>query len=688
MTRIYEQRDGVPVSTNAAETSAGVVDADRIPQLGAAGVLDPSLIAVFTSVLNGLTPLSGGGTANYLRADGTWAAPPGATAGTVTSVSVVTANGVSGTVATATTTPAITLTLGAITPSSVSATGTISGTNITAGGDVIGNAATATKFVTGRTISITGDGTWTSGSFDGSVNVTAALTLTTVNANTGVWGSATQVAQITLDAKGRATAAANVTITPAASSITGGAALTKTDDTNVTLTLGGTPATALLKATSITVGWTGRLAYSRFISATQKALVGATAAGDFGEITLGSGVAITAGVLSATGSGGTVTTVSVVTANGFSGTVATATTTPAITLSYAGAALTKTDDTNVTLTLGGTPATALLQAASLTLGWTGTLGVARGGTNIASYAVGDLLQASASATLAKLPAVATGNVLISGGVTTVSSWGKAGLTTHVSGTLPIANGGTNQTSLGNITKTDDTNVTLTLGGTPTGAVITSTSFTLGWTGTLAVSRGGTGIASFGTGIATWLGTPSSANLAAAMTDETGSGALVFANTPTLVTPVIGAATGTSFVPGTSSATFASTAQARYFYNSSFGCVFGGAGSVLDMLAVNAAGSTLFSVNTGTQNVDYAGNITVAGTTASTGAVTSSASIRASTYLKSGSTTVASLPVAATAGAGARHFVTDALGPTFLTAVVGGGAIATPVFSDGTIWRAG
>ena len=42
-------------------------------------------------------------------------------------------------------------------------------------------------------------------------------------------------------------------------------------------------------------------------------------------------------------------------------------------------ALTKTDDTNVTLTLGGTPATALLEATSLTLGWTGTLAISRGG---------------------------------------------------------------------------------------------------------------------------------------------------------------------------------------------------------------------------------------------------------------------------------------------------------------------
>lgn len=52
----------------------------------------------------------------------------------------------------------------------------------------------------------------------------------------------------------------------------------------------------------------------------------------------------------------------------------------------AGAALTKVDDTNVTLTLGGTPATALLQATSLTLGWTGTLAVARGGTGASDAA--------------------------------------------------------------------------------------------------------------------------------------------------------------------------------------------------------------------------------------------------------------------------------------------------------------
>jgi len=59
------------------------------------------------------------------------------------------------------------------------------------------------------------------------------------------------------------------------------------------------------------------------------------------------------------------------------------------------------------------------------------------------------------------------------------------------------------------------------------------------TGTLPVGNGGTGITSLGTGVATWWGTPSSANLASAVTDETGSGSLVFATSPTFVTPALG-----------------------------------------------------------------------------------------------------------------------------------------------------
>ena len=51
-------------------------------------------------------------------------------------------------------------------------------------------------------------------------------------------------------------------------------------------------------------------------------------------------------------------------------------------------------------------------------------------------------------------------------------------------------------------------------------------------------------------------------------------------------------------------------------------------------------------------------------------------------------TVATLPSAVTSGKGARSFVTDALAPTFGTTVVGGGAVAIPVYSDGTNWKVG
>ena len=137
---------------------------------------------------------------------------------------------------------------------------------------------------------------------------------------------------------------------------------------------------------------------------------------------------------------------------------------------------------------------AVTHATTLTLG--SALPIASGGTG------------STSTTYVNLASNVTGTLPIANGGTGTTSTTFTNLTTNVTGTLPIANGGTGSTST------------------------TYVNLTSNVTGTLPVGNGGTGITSLGTGVATWLGTPSSANLASAVTDETGSGSLVFATLPT------------------------------------------------------------------------------------------------------------------------------------------------------------
>ncbi len=116
---------------------------------------------------------------------------------------------------------------------------------------------------------------------------------------------------------------------------------------------------------------------------------------------------------------------------------------------------------------------------------------------------------------------------------TNATWDAVTLSTSdITGTLAVANGGTGVTSstgTGSVVLSNSPTLVTPALGTPASGTATNL------TG-LPIS---TGVSGLGTGVATFLGTPSSANLASAVTDETGSGALVFANSPTLVTPTLG-----------------------------------------------------------------------------------------------------------------------------------------------------
>ena len=242
-----------------------------------------------------------------------------------------------------------------------------------------------------------------------------------------------------------------------------------------------------------------------------------------------------------------------------------------------------------------------LTGLPLTTGVTGVLPIANGGTNAttATTARGNILP-SYSGNAGKVLAVNSGATDVeyisasgSGTVTSVAvSGGTTGLTTSggpitaagtitLAGTLAVANGGTGTSTPSlvqgsNITITGtwpNQTIASTGGGgmtypgagianstgsawgtsystTGTGSVValaTSPTFVTPALGTpssatLTNATGlpiSTGVSGLGTGVATFLATPTSANLATAVTDETGTGALVFANSPTLVTPALG-----------------------------------------------------------------------------------------------------------------------------------------------------
>lgn len=210
----------------------------------------------------------------------------------------------------------------------------------------------------------------------------------------------------------------------------------------------------------------------------------------------------------------------------------------------------------------GTPSSGILTnctALPLTTGITGVLPAANGGTGQSSYAVGDLLYADTTTSVAKLQDITAGNVLLSGGLNSAPSYGKVGLTTHVTGTLPVANGGTGAATLtGYVKGTGTTAMTAvptipaTDGGTGQSSYAVGDLLYAGTTTSIAkladvaagsvLLSGGLNLApSYGkVGLTTHVtGTLPVANGGTGVTSSTGTGDTVRATSPTLITPVLG-----------------------------------------------------------------------------------------------------------------------------------------------------
>lgn len=142
------------------------------------------------------------------------------------------------------------------------------------------------------------------------------------------------------------------------------------------------------------------------------------------------------------------------------------------------------------------------------IGWKVTP-TSAGGTGLTSYAAGDTLYYSSGTTLSKLSIGASGAYMSSSG--SAPQW----------------------TAAAALTRTNDTNVTLTLGGSSSTALLNAASLTLGWTGTLAVARGGTGTGS--AGIAAFNNITGYTASGATGTTSTN---LVFSTSPSITTPTL------------------------------------------------------------------------------------------------------------------------------------------------------
>lgn len=264
----------------------------------------------------------------------------------------------------------------------------------------------------------------------------------------------------------------------------------------------------------------------------------------------------------------------------FTTSVATATTTPALSFSLSNAAantyfgnatggaaapsytaagaLTKVDDTNVTLTLGGAPTTALLTAASLTLGWTGQLGLTRGGTAASLTASNGGLVYSTASALAILAGTATAGQIPLSGSSAAPSWSTATYpSTAVAGTVMTAATANTFTASATPTLGISGSVlgTLTFAGNTSGSVTIQSAAAAGsWTLTLPTSGGTSGyvLSTNGSGVTSWVaagsGSPGGSDTQLQYNNAGGFGGITGATTNGTVVTLTSALATTAFSP--------------------------------------------------------------------------------------------------------------------------------------------